>query len=86
MSEEYKINCHYCGAELKIKKPTQCNICAKELDEFDEQENLIIHTTVGYGSTHDGEEIRLQFCCECFDKIVDECKVSPEIPNLSTGW
>lgn len=54
-----------------------CNVCGKEMDIFDAQEKLTIHNHMGYGSKHDGEEIRIDFCCECFDKIVDACKISP---------
>ncbi len=59
-----------------------CNYCGKELDEFDLQEEFNIHTIVGYGSEHDGEEIDLWLCCECFDKIVDKCELSPTIREV----
>ena len=42
-----------------------CNLCGKELDFFDRQENFTIHTRIGYGSVHDG------------DKVVAMCTVSP---------
>ena len=50
-----------------------CNLCGKELDFWDVQEDFTLHRHVGYGS----EVIKLRLCCECFDHIVDECKVSP---------
>ena len=49
----------------------------KLLERVYDDEDFIIHTLVGYGSKHDGERILLRFCCDCFDKIVDECKISP---------
>ncbi len=54
-----------------------CNLCGKELDFWDVQEDFTLHRHVGYGSGYDGEVIKLRLCCECFDHIVDECKVSP---------
>ena len=50
-----------------------CNLCGKELDFWDVQEDFTLHRHGGY----DGEVIKLRLCCECFDHIVDECKVSP---------
>ena len=54
-----------------------CNRCGKELDFWDIQGDFTLHKHIGCGSIHDGDIVRLQFCCECFDEIVDECKVSP---------
>lgn len=54
-----------------------CNRCGKELDFWDIQEDFTIHRHVGYGSGYDGEVINLRLCCECFDRLVNECKVSP---------
>ncbi len=51
-----------------------CDLCGKELDFWDEQENYSIHKEVGYGSKYDGEVIDLRFCCGCFDKLVDQCR------------
>jgi len=60
----------------------QCNYCGIEFDEFDKNQDLKIHTLVGYGSKHDGERILLRFCCDCFDKIIDECKISPTVSSV----
>lgn len=54
-----------------------CNCCGRELDIWDIQEAFIIHRDVGYGSIFDGHRVHLQFCCDCFDNIVQNCKVSP---------
>lgn len=56
-----------------------CNLCGAPLNLFDMQENIYIHKTIGYGSKHDGERIDIHFCCDCFDKIIDACKVTPII-------
>lgn len=59
-----------------------CNICGKDFDLFDEQENFSIHRSVGYGSEFDGSNIDLDMCCDCFDKLMNtyilpQCKISP---------
>lgn len=55
-----------------------CNMCGKEFDMWDEQESFGIYNyNVGYGSKYDGDIIRLDLCCECADKIIDACKISP---------
>jgi len=59
-----------------------CNICGKEFDEFDMQEGFGFDYHIGYGSKFDGERIKIVFCCDCFDKIVDEyilpqCQIPP---------
>lgn len=54
-----------------------CNRCGKALDMFDLQQNFYISTSIGYGSIHDGDKVDLRLCCDCFDKLVAACKVSP---------
>lgn len=54
-----------------------CNHCGKELDFFDRQEDFSIHKQIGYGSIHDGDIVCMRLCCDCFDKLIDECCVSP---------
>lgn len=59
-----------------------CNVCGCEFDEWDEQEDFSLERRIGYGSTHDGEVIRLDMCCRCFDEFVDtylipRCSISP---------
>lgn len=55
-----------------------CNMCGKELDLWDEQENFsVVNYNIGFGSKYDGCELRLDLCCDCMDKIIDQCKISP---------
>lgn len=59
-----------------------CNICGKDFDLWDEQENFSIRTHVGYGSEFDGSRIELDMCCGCFDKLMNiyilpKCKIPP---------
>lgn len=60
-----------------MSKTIICNKCGKQFDFWDTQENFDIHTVCGYGSKFDGEEIELDLCCSCFDKLVEECAISP---------
>lgn len=34
---------------------------------------------IEYGSIFDGDIVDMQLCCDCFDDLVNECKVSPII-------
>jgi hypothetical protein len=56
-------------------------MCGKEFDIWDKQENFCFCHRVGYGSRHDGDDIRLNLCCDCFDKVLDViipmCQESP---------
>lgn len=54
-----------------------CNHCGKELDFFDLQNDFSIHKRIGYGSVHDGDDVHMCLCSDCFDKLVEECEVSP---------
>ena len=54
-----------------------CNHCGKELDFFDLQNDFSIHRRIGYGSVHDGDDVHIRLCSECFDELVEDCEVSP---------
>lgn len=55
---------------MKIFK---CDLCGKEFDEFDTQEDFGIHyNSIGYGSKFDRETIDVDMCCACFDKMMGE--------------
>ena len=61
----------------------RCHHCGKALDEWDLGENFKIHTEVGYGSKYDLSVIDLRLCCDCFDRLVDECVLSPIVKEVS---
>lgn len=52
-----------------------CTMCGKDFDLWDEQEGFSTERRIGYGSKYDGEELQFDFCCDCFDRIVD--RISP---------
>lgn len=54
-----------------------CNKCGKELDYWDKQEDFSIRKVFGYGTKFDGGKLNLHLCCDCIEKLIDECAVSP---------
>ena len=68
---------------LDSKKLSECycNMCGKQLDEWDIQEDYSADYRVGYGSKYDKCRIQIQLCCECFDKVMDwlrpQCRIEP---------
>lgn len=60
-------------------KNKTCNMCGKTFDMWDAQENFSIHRKLGYGTKYDGDTLELDLCCDCIEKIIKECKVSPII-------
>ena len=54
-----------------------CNLCGKELNIYDKQENFTItNSNIGYGSIHDGEACNCKLCCKCFDKVMGSLEFS----------
>lgn len=64
---------------VRILQGDTCNHCGKKLDLFDQQNRFLINTDVGYGSTYDTGLVYLRLCNDCFDKLADECVISPLI-------
>ena len=60
-----------------MNKEIVCNKCGKKFDIWDVQENFSINTLLGYGTKYDGDKLELHLCCNCIEKLVDECVVSP---------
>lgn len=61
---------------------TICNMCGKEFDEWDVQEQFGFHHHVGFGSHFDVQIIECDLCCACFDRMMKEyilpnCKIDP---------
>ena len=49
----------------------RCNVCGKKLSIYDEACGFIFDKRIGYGSKHDGDRVRIQLCCKCFDEVLD---------------
>lgn len=62
-----------------MAKTILCNMCGKQFDIWDTQEDFSINRRLGYGTKYDGDELQLDLCCDCMEKIIDECKISPII-------
>ncbi len=62
-----------------MSKKVFCNICGKELDIFDKQQRFHLEGRLGYGSKYDGDEIDLDVCNACIDKLIESCSLSPVV-------
>lgn len=60
-----------------MAKEFYCNKCGKKLDMWDVQEDFSMERHLGYGSRYDGDHLDLDLCCECMDKIIEECAIPP---------
>ena len=58
-------------------------MCGKLMDYWDNQEGFSIYKHLGYGTSHDGEVLELDLCCDCMDEIIDRCQISPVRPVMS---
>ncbi len=54
-----------------------CNICGRKFDMYDANEDYNITWDLGYGTKYDGKYLDLHICCDCMEKLIDNCKVSP---------
>ncbi len=64
-----------------------CNICGHVEDVENEWEMLHEFTgTPGYGSKHDGEKIKLYFCSQCLDNIVNQDRPEENIATKKYYW
>lgn len=60
-----------------MAKQKACNMCGREFDMWDAQEDFTIERYLGYGTKYDGERLSLHLCCFCMEKIIDACEISP---------
>ena len=58
-------------------KKTICNMCGNEFGIWDEIEGFSIHKKCGYGTKFDGEDLELDLCCSCMEKLIESCSVNP---------
>lgn len=54
-----------------------CHKCGRKFDLWDTQEEFTISRGLGYGTKYDGEVLELALCCNCMEKLIDECVMSP---------
>ena len=54
-----------------MKKKQKCTMCGKKFELHDICADLHFEKQIGYGSIHDGETLKLNLCCECFDRLAE---------------
>lgn len=64
-----------------MAKKNICNKCGKTFDFWDTQEDFSIERSLGYGTKYDGSTLELDLCCECMEKLIEECVISPISDN-----
>lgn len=68
-----------------VQKTVICNMCGKKFDMWDKSNGFSTSDQFGYGSKRDGDNIELDLCCDCMDKVVDyvveNCKINPITEN-----
>lgn len=60
-----------------MAKELYCNKCGKKMDMWDTQEDFSLQRNLGYGSRYDGDNLDLDLCCDCMDKLIEECVIPP---------
>ena len=65
-------------------------MCGKYFDLWDEREGFCLNRRIGYGSSHDGCQVKLQLCCGCFDRVLDMvvplCRTTPITDLVHWKW
>ena len=59
-----------------MAKEITCNKCGKK--------NFSVYRRLGYGTKYDGDDLELDLCCDCMEKLIDECIISPIVENNHT--
>ena len=67
-------------------KRVRCTLCGKPFDMWDMQENYRLDYYCGFGSSYDGDHLRMRFCIKCFDSLMDDlipkCKGDPYVKEI----
>lgn len=73
-------------AELEYKaENTTCTMCGRQFTFLDAQEGFGFDYTCGHGTKFENRHIRIDLCCECFDKVMDfVIPICKENPIVST--
>ena len=65
----------------KKEETVFCNMCGKPLDFWDVQEDFSLHRHLGYGTKFDGSRLSIQLCCDCMERVIEQCNISPVTDN-----
>lgn len=52
-----------------MQKKKICNLCGRELNMFDLNEDFSIAKQCGYGTKYDGCVVKIRICCNCIDNL-----------------
>jgi len=62
----------------------KCNVCGKNIDKTKIRNHPMAYYSGEY-YYRDCEEIRIDFCCDCFDNLIKSCKIYPSINKYAGG-
>lgn len=51
------------------KKVIKCDMCGKEFDYWDKNQNFILENSFHYGSRYDLGYVKVHLCIDCMDKM-----------------
>lgn len=74
----------YIMREKKEAEKIFCNGCGKEItvvDEMPKEDVLFVEKRWGYFSAKDNEVHRFDLCEACYDRIISEFVIPPDIEN-----
>lgn len=54
-----------------MKRKQKCTMCGKKFEMHDTCADLHFEKRIGYASIYDGETLKLDLCCDCFDHLVN---------------
>ena len=54
-----------------MKKRKRCAMCGRKFELHDKFANFNFEKQIGYGSVHDGKTLKINLCCECFDRLAE---------------
>lgn len=69
------------GVRVMATKGIVCNKCGRVFSIWDIQEDFSIKRNLGYGTIYDGDKLDINLCCECMEKLIEECVISPIIED-----
>lgn len=64
----------------------RCNRCGRIIvfgDMHNKEDYVLIQKEWGYFSRKDGRKYTLRMCEDCYDRLVNECVIPPEIDDVT---
>ena len=76
---------HTVGQEINMSE-IRCNRCGRIIvfgDMHNKEDYVLIQKEWGYFSRKDGRKYTLRMCEDCYDRLVNECVIPPEIDDVT---